>query len=92
MHTHPSAKEFYESLLVPGENAQAARLDEPLTRGNVHAKTGTVRYVSAYSGYVTSADGELLAFAILLNNRPDGKASSVRLENEVVRTLARFAR
>jgi D-alanyl-D-alanine carboxypeptidase/D-alanyl-D-alanine-endopeptidase (penicillin-binding protein 4) len=92
MRTHPSAKEFYESLLVPGENTQAARLDEPLTRGNVHAKTGTVRYVSAYSGYVTSADGELLAFAILLNNRPDGKASSVRLENEVVRTLARFAR
>jgi D-alanyl-D-alanine carboxypeptidase/D-alanyl-D-alanine-endopeptidase (penicillin-binding protein 4) len=92
MRAHPDADEFYESLLVPGENAQASRLNEPLTRGNVHAKTGTVRYVSSYSGYVTSADGELLAFAILLNNRPDGKASSMRLENEVVRALARFAR
>jgi D-alanyl-D-alanine carboxypeptidase/D-alanyl-D-alanine-endopeptidase (penicillin-binding protein 4) len=92
MRTHPYAREFYDSLLIPGENAQASRLDEPLTRGNVHAKTGTVRYVSAYSGYVTAADGELLAFAILLNNRPDGKASSMRLENDVVRALARFSR
>ncbi len=92
MRTHPNAKEFYDSLLVPGENVQASRLDEPLTRGNVHAKTGTVRYVSTYSGYVTAGGGELLAFAILLNNRPDGKASSMRLENEVVRALARFAR
>jgi D-alanyl-D-alanine carboxypeptidase/D-alanyl-D-alanine-endopeptidase (penicillin-binding protein 4) len=92
MRTHPNADEFYDSLLIPGENAVASRLNEPLTRGNVHAKTGTVRYVSSYSGYVTSAGGELLAFAILLNNRPDGKASSMRLENEVVRALARFSR
>jgi len=92
MRTHSNAGDFYDSLLIPGESALASRLNEPLTRGNVHAKTGTVRYVSSYSGYVTSAGGELLAFAILLNNRPDGKASSMRLENEVVRALARFSR
>lgn len=92
MSRHPYAREFYDSLAIPGEDAHSSRLDEPLTRANVHAKSGTVRYVSAYSGYVTSAQGERLAFAILLNNRPDGKASSVLLENAVVRTLARFSR
>ncbi|MFN2432679.1 MAG: D-alanyl-D-alanine carboxypeptidase/D-alanyl-D-alanine-endopeptidase [Gemmatimonadota bacterium] len=92
MARHPHAREFYDSLLVPGEDARARRLDEPLTRGNVHAKTGTVRYVSAYSGYVTAANGERLAFSILVNNRPEGKASSVQLENDVVRALARFER
>jgi D-alanyl-D-alanine carboxypeptidase/D-alanyl-D-alanine-endopeptidase (penicillin-binding protein 4) len=92
MARHPYAREFYESLQVPGEDERSRRLDEPLTRGNVHAKTGTVRHVSAYSGYVTAANGERLAFSILVNNRPRGKSSSVQLENEVVRALARFTR
>jgi D-alanyl-D-alanine carboxypeptidase/D-alanyl-D-alanine-endopeptidase (penicillin-binding protein 4) len=92
MARHPYRREFYDSLFVPGEDERARRLDEPLTRGNLHAKTGTVRYVSALSGYVDARNGERLAFALLLNNRPDGKASSVELENDVVRALARFAR
>ncbi|MBA2565008.1 MAG: D-alanyl-D-alanine carboxypeptidase/D-alanyl-D-alanine-endopeptidase, partial [Gemmatimonadetes bacterium] len=92
MSRHRYAREFYQSLLVPGQDEHSWRLDEPRTRGNVHAKTGTVRYVSAYSGYVTAANGERLAFAILVNNRPEGKASSVQLENAVVRALARFTR
>ena len=92
MARHPYAREFYESLFVPGEDERARRLDEPLTRGNVHAKTGTVRYVSALSGYVDARNGERLAFSVVLNNRPDGKASAVELEDEVVRALARFTR
>ncbi len=36
--------------------------------GNVHAKTGTLRYVSTLSGYLTTAAGERLAFWIMLNN------------------------
>jgi D-alanyl-D-alanine carboxypeptidase/D-alanyl-D-alanine-endopeptidase (penicillin-binding protein 4) len=92
MANHPYAAEFYESLVVPGEDALSWRLNEPLMRGNVHAKTGTVRNVSAYSGYVTAATGERLAFSILVNNRPGGKGGSVLLENAVVRALARFKR
>ena len=92
MAEHPYAREFYQSLQVPGEDVRSGRLDEPLTRGNVHAKTGTVRNTSAYSGYVSAANGERLAFAILVNNRPFGKTASVQMENAVVRALARFTR
>jgi D-alanyl-D-alanine carboxypeptidase/D-alanyl-D-alanine-endopeptidase (penicillin-binding protein 4) len=35
---------------------------------NVHAKTGSMTYVHCMAGYVTSAAGEHLAFAIMLNN------------------------
>ncbi|MDQ6647654.1 MAG: D-alanyl-D-alanine carboxypeptidase/D-alanyl-D-alanine-endopeptidase [Pseudomonadota bacterium] len=35
---------------------------------NVHAKTGSMSYVHCLAGYVTSAAGEHLAFAIMLNN------------------------
>ena len=45
----------------------AARFSGPSTRGRVLAKTGTLRYVNALSGYVTTAGGERLAFAILVN-------------------------
>jgi len=32
-------------------------------QNNLHAKTGTLGGVSALSGYVTTADGEMLAFS-----------------------------
>jgi len=35
---------------------------------NVHAKTGSMVYVHCLVGYVNSAAGERLAFAIMLNN------------------------
>ena len=34
---------------------------------NVHAKTGTLRWVNALSGYVTTAAGERLVFSLMLN-------------------------
>jgi D-alanyl-D-alanine carboxypeptidase/D-alanyl-D-alanine-endopeptidase (penicillin-binding protein 4) len=38
-----------------------------LAEGNVKAKTGTLRWVNALSGYVTTAANERLAFSLLLN-------------------------
>jgi D-alanyl-D-alanine carboxypeptidase/D-alanyl-D-alanine-endopeptidase (penicillin-binding protein 4) len=36
--------------------------------GNLRAKTGTLRFTDALSGYVTDAAGERLVFSLLLNN------------------------
>lgn len=44
------------------------RMKATAAAGNVRAKTGTLRYVYALAGYVTSAAGERLAFSIMLNN------------------------
>jgi len=40
---------------------------EKVARGNVHAKTGTLVGVAALTGYLTTADGTRLAFAIIAN-------------------------
>ena len=44
--------------------------------GNARAKTGTLRYVYALSGYVTTAAGERLAFSIMLNNYYNAERAS----------------
>ncbi|MCX7513539.1 D-alanyl-D-alanine carboxypeptidase/D-alanyl-D-alanine endopeptidase [Frateuria hangzhouensis] len=50
--------------------------------GNVHAKTGSMTYVNCLAGYVTSAAGEHLAFAILLNDYepPEGMRVSADVD------------
>ncbi|SEI47410.1 D-alanyl-D-alanine carboxypeptidase/D-alanyl-D-alanine endopeptidase [Frateuria terrea] len=46
----------------------APRMRGTPAAGNVHAKTGSMTYVTCLAGYVTSAAGEHLAFAVLLND------------------------
>ena len=59
--------------------------------GNLRAKTGTIRWVSSLSGYVRTADGERLAFSILVNDVADtGRAKAV--ENRIGARLAQFRR
>jgi D-alanyl-D-alanine carboxypeptidase/D-alanyl-D-alanine-endopeptidase (penicillin-binding protein 4) len=56
---------------------------------NVTAKTGTLRNVSSLSGYVTTADGELLAFSFMSNGPAVGTYK--QLESLAAATLAAFS-
>ncbi len=60
---------FYESLAVAGtDGTLKARMQSPPLKGNLRGKTGSMNHVRNLSGYVTTHDGERLAFAILVNN------------------------
>lgn len=62
---------FYFSLPIAGvDGTIAKRMRGTRAEGNLRAKTGSLSAVSALSGYVRSADGELLAFSILMQNFP----------------------
>ena len=67
MDRHPLAPVFRRSLAEPG---QKGTLENRLKRfhGRVFAKTGTLRQANGLAGYATAADGDRLAFAILVNN------------------------
>ena len=59
--------------------------------GRVRAKTGTIRRVSALSGYVNTVGGERLAFSII-NNAASNAWRAKQAEDEVVVRLAVFER
>ena len=68
------------------------RLVGTAAEGVVRAKTGSMSRVRALTGFVETANGEPLAFAILANNFSAPAAEVTRVIDEAVSTLAAFAR
>ena len=69
MSKHRWADVYYNALPIGGiDGTLERRMKGTPAEGNVHAKTGTLRYVYTLSGFVTTAGGEKLAFSIMLNN------------------------
>ncbi len=91
MRSHPLFDDYYDSLLIAGLDGDPRRLRSVAARGNVHTKTGTLRGVSALSGYATTRDGELVAFSVITNGMPGGKAASIALEDAVAEALAGYS-
>ena len=69
MDRHPHAAAFRDSLPVAGvDGTLEKRMRGTAAEGRVTAKTGTLRLANALAGYVTTARGERLAFAVVVNN------------------------
>ena len=68
------------------------RLVGTAAEGAVRAKTGSMSRVRALAGYVETAGGEPLAFAILANNFSAPAAEVTRVIDEAVVALASFSR
>ncbi len=78
MKQSPAATAYYDGLPIAGVDGTIRnRMKGTPAAGNMHAKTGTLRWAISLSGYVTSAAGEHLAFSIMLNrfHNADPRAS-----------------
>jgi D-alanyl-D-alanine carboxypeptidase/D-alanyl-D-alanine-endopeptidase (penicillin-binding protein 4) len=92
VHPDPAVTQaFVNSLAVGGEDGTLSyRMRNGWARGNVRAKTGTVTGAKNLSGYVTTAGGETLAFALLVNNFGTSSRQVVRAQDAIVEVLARY--
>jgi D-alanyl-D-alanine carboxypeptidase/D-alanyl-D-alanine-endopeptidase (penicillin-binding protein 4) len=82
---------FHASLPVAGESELLRRrMRGGAAQGNLHAKTGTTNDVIGLGGYVTSLNGEVIAFSFIYNGRDRWTAKS--MIDVMGQTLANFAR
>jgi D-alanyl-D-alanine carboxypeptidase/D-alanyl-D-alanine-endopeptidase (penicillin-binding protein 4) len=71
MDKHRYAAVFRDALPIAGvDGTLRTRMRGTPAENNLRAKTGTLSSASSLSGYVTTAGGEKLAFAIMVNNYP----------------------
>jgi serine-type D-Ala-D-Ala carboxypeptidase/endopeptidase (penicillin-binding protein 4) len=84
---------FMTALPVAGvDGSLDSRMRDTPAAGNVRAKTGTMSNIRSLAGYVTTRDGERLAFVAMVNNfEGPGAAANQALDAIAVR-LASFSR
>jgi D-alanyl-D-alanine carboxypeptidase/D-alanyl-D-alanine-endopeptidase (penicillin-binding protein 4) len=84
---------FEASLPIAGRDGTlSTRMKGTPAEGNVRAKTGSMTGVRTVSGYVTTADGEPLVFAILANNFETSAEIVNKATDDIVVRLAQFRR
>ncbi len=81
-HHQPYSELWHSSLAVAGRQpGTLSRLFAGTqAEGNLHAKTGYISGVRTLSGYVTAANGELIAFSFLYNGSNTSGARQAQLE------------
>ncbi|HWF19778.1 MAG TPA: D-alanyl-D-alanine carboxypeptidase/D-alanyl-D-alanine-endopeptidase, partial [Verrucomicrobiae bacterium] len=73
MSRHKDAEVYINALPIAGvDGTLRRRMKGTPAQGNVRAKTGTLRWASSMSGYVTSAAHERLVFSMMLNRYSGG--------------------
>ncbi len=93
LHTTPEFSIFYASLPIAGvDGSLRSRMKNTAAAGNCRAKTGYVSFASSLSGYVTTQDGELIAFSILMNNHQAPNAVCQAAQDKIVTLLADYTR
>jgi PBP4 family serine-type D-alanyl-D-alanine carboxypeptidase len=88
-HDEKVFKTLYPLMSIAGvDGTLRKRMKGTYAEGNVHGKTGTLRNASALTGYVTSRDGELFCFAMLMNGGRIGEYHVV--QDKIAERLAAF--
>jgi len=84
---------FMRGLPVAGRDGTlASRMKGTAAEGNVVAKTGTLSNARTLAGYVKTADGEPLAFVIMVNNFEGTGADVIGTIDRMAARLATFSR
>jgi D-alanyl-D-alanine carboxypeptidase/D-alanyl-D-alanine-endopeptidase (penicillin-binding protein 4) len=89
MKKAPTFQVYYDALPIAGVDGTIRnRMKGTPAENNVHAKTGSVALSRSLSGYVTTADGEMLIFSFLSNNWTVPVRSVERVQDAIAARLA----
>ena len=91
MNASPFRDAYLETLPEAAVDRGLRRMQQTPAAQNLRAKTGTIDRVSALSGYVRAANGEMLAFSIISNDVPSTWKAK-RIEDRIGARLAAFDR
>jgi D-alanyl-D-alanine carboxypeptidase/D-alanyl-D-alanine-endopeptidase (penicillin-binding protein 4) len=84
---------FFDALPIAGiDGTIRSRMKGTRAENNVRGKTGTIAYVRCLSGYVKTADGEMLAYAMIANNFLASNQAVEYLQDSALERLANFSR
>ncbi len=84
---------FYQSLAVSGvDGTLKTRMKGTEAEKNVHAKTGTLNYVSSLAGYAVSRDNELIMFYIVMNGFREKSDVYRKKQDKICELLCKFSR
>ncbi len=93
MARRPEFEVFYDALPIAGvDGTLRSRMKGTRAEGNARAKTGYISNSRALSGYVTTLDGELLAFSMIVNNFDESVDAAEYLQDLAIERLANFSR
>lgn len=92
MRRGPTFSAFYEALPIAGLDGTLRNRMRGFAQGRVRAKTGTIDKARALSGYVTTADGEMLIFSIIANNFSVSNREIDRATEQIVEHLVNMRR
>ncbi len=89
----PDFDRLFATLPIAGvDGTLSTRMKGTPAQGNLRGKTGTLRGASSLAGYVTTADGEFLAFSILMQNYPTGPKNYRAAQDSIGVLLSRSRR
>ena len=90
----PSGKSpFVTGLPIAAvDGSLAGRMTGTAAAGNVRAKTGTMSNIRSLAGYLSTRDGERLAFVVLINNFEGTGANANDALDAIAVRLASFSR
>lgn len=89
MRTSPLFDVYREALPIAGvDGTIRSRMRDTPAQGNARAKTGTLDKARSLSGYVTTADGQLVLFSLLCNNYTVPTREVERVQDRIVTLLA----
>ena len=91
MYRHSHGQQFMEMLPESGvKGTIKGRMTGTRASEKVYAKTGTLSWVRALSGYLKTEKGETLAFSMLVNNYNQPRQSAEYLQDQALEILVGY--